>query len=1541
MQPAITWVLVMGWWMVNTRAVRNMLRLRLLNGFVAIAFAILPGMLPAQTFVNQGPSPSAGPTPADTAALGGEYSGAAQAVLVDPSNSSKMYIGGVNGGVWVTTNSGFSWTPLTDNLSSLSIASLSYDPTDPSHTKIYAGVGLTSNGAFADPNVTSNRGGGRVGILYSGNGGSSWTVLNNGISGMSVVDVVARGTNILAATFEPQEPAATAGYGLYRSTDGGKVFTLQTGAGQPDPGPVTSLVGDSNNSRLLYTAVAKDAVYYSVTEGASWTKSTLLLTDSFARLATGPGGSVVAAIFSTGGTLTGLQLSLDSGVTWHPLAVPIVTAGGQALTDLAVAIDPGNKDIVYVAGDRGATGNSLGAFRVVWDPNTGTSYAPESLSGDGNTANGTIAHADARAIAFTSNGNMVVVEDAGVYVRSNPQTNAGDWYTLNTPTLALRESYAVAYDAISKRLVVAAQDTGTARQTSPGSPGYTAVDDGGGDGLNAVVNDKTLAGSRMSVVYETNQNLGLGTIWRWTYRAANNTFLPTQFLYAKGSTDPSYVPFLAADYTEKSDSGEPNMQLPFSSRIVLNKIDPTMIAFGTNYVYKARDVNASSAALTEFINLSSNDYSIGLISALAYGTRDNVNALLAGSPNSLFLSTTGLYNSLTKLDAYNALPGATTPSSVVFDLRTQNRFYVADTLNLWGTSDRGQSFSQLTGYLSGLNINRPTSVEFIANNGVNALLVGGTMFSDTAQSPIAVADSDVSGVLTGWRAFGFGLPNTIVNLMSYNDTADVLAISSFGRGVWVLYDVTSYFPQALVLRYGLADNDSNPSASFLTGARPLEKWGVGTLTINGIASYTGSTSINAGTLALVGSGSIASSSGVLNNGTFDISGTAAGTSITTLGGSGVVRLGSRALTISNGSDTFGGSVTDGGLQGGAGGSLVLRAGTQRLTGFNTYTGGTTVSGGTLAIGGLNPLGSGPVAVAAGATLMGTGTIGGAVTVAGTLKPGYSPGFLATNATVTMNPGSTYIQDIAGTVQATSATPAGSAGAYSSLQVNGGQFIIQPGANLSLRLANLFSPGEPGYGSAPYTPQLGDKFRMITADGGISGRFALNTQPAGLAPGTQLMPFYSVAGNNSLDLFAIPQSYSATLAGSANGNGRSVASALDQMVRRSFASTSTANQDQLLYAVAGQTASGLPSYATSLAGELYGASLAVMPQATQRVQQSVLARLGDTYPAPAIATAGAALTNMPVNPLSMEVMNGKTPGGPAPFYVSSNPQVSPGAPAAGGASLSSGAAWGEIAFQRGNRSGDDNASSFNSNLYQAVFGVDAYSEHGRKFGGGLAISTTSVWANGGTATVQQGALFLYGKLPLESWVIDGMASYGMNTTDNQRTGLTGLTDTLQAKGVRGNDALLSLGASRPVEFDNVRLTPYARLTWQQVSQSGFSEGSTPAALTVDRFNTNAVRGTLGLAVGSVSVNPMNDEYTYRGYIGVGADTPGLISPMLNASLAGISTTIATPSVGSPFVQAGLYATAKVGENAFGYLGVTGEARSGQTLAGIAAGVRIQF
>ena len=112
--------------------------------------------------------------------------------------------------------------------------------------------------------------------------------------------------------------------------------------------------------------------------------------------------------------------------------------------------------------------------------------------------------------------------------------------------------------------------------------------------------------------------------------------------------------------------------------------------------------------------------------------------------------------------------------------------------------------------------------------------------------------------------------------------------------------------------------------------------------------YTGTTTIDPGaTLALAGGGSIAASSGLAANGIFDISGTQTGATIASLIGSGSVKLGGQALTLANAAGTFSGALSDGGLNGGTGGSLVVAGGTQMLTGTNTYTGATTINQGAI------------------------------------------------------------------------------------------------------------------------------------------------------------------------------------------------------------------------------------------------------------------------------------------------------------------------------------------------------------------------------------------------------------------------------------------------------------------------------------------------------------------------------------------------------------------------------------------------------------------
>src|SRR5690606_20460309 len=99
-------------------------------------------------------------------------------------------------------------------------------------------------------------------------------------------------------------------------------------------------------------------------------------------------------------------------------------------------------------------------------------------------------------------------------------------------------------------------------------------------------------------------------------------------------------------------------------------------------------------------------------------------------------------------------------------------------------------------------------------------------------------------------------------------------------------------------------NGSTTFAGGIGGAGGLTVTG-GAQTLSGGNGYTGGTTIETGaTLALSGDGSIADSSGVTADGTFDIAATTSGASIVTLAGGGAVALGDKTLTLTGASTTF-------------------------------------------------------------------------------------------------------------------------------------------------------------------------------------------------------------------------------------------------------------------------------------------------------------------------------------------------------------------------------------------------------------------------------------------------------------------------------------------------------------------------------------------------------------------------------------------------------------------------------------------------------------
>lgn len=119
-------------------------------------------------------------------------------------------------------------------------------------------------------------------------------------------------------------------------------------------------------------------------------------------------------------------------------------------------------------------------------------------------------------------------------------------------------------------------------------------------------------------------------------------------------------------------------------------------------------------------------------------------------------------------------------------------------------------------------------------------------------------------------------------------------------------------------------------------------------------------------------------------------------------------------------DSSSGAFTLGSVVSGSNSLVKTGSGTTTLNATNTYNGTTTVSSGMLLVNGDNSAASGAVTVASGASLGGSGIIGGATTIqsGGFLAPGNSPGILTFEGVLTLATGSFTNMEIAGSTRGT-------------------------------------------------------------------------------------------------------------------------------------------------------------------------------------------------------------------------------------------------------------------------------------------------------------------------------------------------------------------------------------------------------------------------------------------------------------------------------------------------------------------------------------------
>lgn len=691
---------------------------------VRLQLEVLEGRLAPAAWLPQGPAPTLN---GQTGATDRRVSGAIQAIAPHPSNANIMYVGAVNGGVWRTANATAAfptWTPLTDNLPSLSIGTVSLDPATP--TTILAGTGRFSSYGFTGDDL--------VGLYFSRNSGTSWSQFNATLLlNQNFRASVVRGNTLLAAS--------TNG-GLFRSLDGGATWANISGQNNLPAGGIIEMVGDRANPQRIYVA-SRAGVFRSDNLGNTWTDISsgvtgLGGTTDNIKMAVhnSAGNNVVYIAFSNNGQLNGVFRSTNQGGAWTATDVPTVNQGMQGSIHLSLAAHPTNPSLFFVGGD--SSPNTYGnVVRIDASAASGAQITSIVNAGASNTA----PHADSRGMTFDAAGTLFEIDDGGIYRHSNA-TGTGTWSSA-IGNIAVTEIHNIAYNSLSNTSLIGTQDNGTHQQTLSGnSPWQHAF---GGDGGDVAIDNVSRAGSNQFVRYLSAQLL-LG----FTRQVVNATTF-------------AVVSSTAINTNVINDA-------QFTTPFEINTINPLRIIIGGgNRIYESMDQGNTITAITGSPGVNHN--------ALIYGGRigaaTNPDLIYAADNATVHIRTTaaGAFTATTALPT-----GATYISDLTVDLDNWRRVFAVDTNQVFMSSNAGTTWQDVTGNLAAIPGNQMAieSVEFIPGATTDAIVVG-------TRSGVYAMRLNTIGT---WFKLGTALPNILVYDMEYNRTDDMLVAGTFGRGAW-------------------------------------------------------------------------------------------------------------------------------------------------------------------------------------------------------------------------------------------------------------------------------------------------------------------------------------------------------------------------------------------------------------------------------------------------------------------------------------------------------------------------------------------------------------------------------------------------------------------------------------------------------------------------------------------------------------------------------------------------------------------------------------
>jgi photosystem II stability/assembly factor-like uncharacterized protein len=285
-------------------------------------------------------------------------------ITFHPTNPNTFWVGTSSGGVWKTTNGGYYWQPLTDQLPVLRTSDIAVDPKSPNTLYVVTGdfdyyffdfLYQNSTSSLVRPSATG------TGVYKSIDGGATWnaTGFNLPVSGQ------AKFRRLIINPDNTQELLLFGLPGIFRSADGGNTWAVYN-----NKQIFTDVVVNPLNYKTLYASSFSltglrgvTSVFKSTDFGKNWqTLNTgMPAKDSIFRteVAVSPVDTnyvyTVASDLNTQSIYAFYQ-SKDAGATWKEIInknadnFGLLSLERQSSYNLDVMADPKDKDIAYISG---------------------------------------------------------------------------------------------------------------------------------------------------------------------------------------------------------------------------------------------------------------------------------------------------------------------------------------------------------------------------------------------------------------------------------------------------------------------------------------------------------------------------------------------------------------------------------------------------------------------------------------------------------------------------------------------------------------------------------------------------------------------------------------------------------------------------------------------------------------------------------------------------------------------------------------------------------------------------------------------------------------------------------------------------------------------------------------------------------------------------------------------------------------------------------------------------------------------------------------